>query len=145
MEGTRVRALVREDPTCRGATKPMHHNCWSPRALEPMCSNYWAHGLQLLKPTCLEPVLCNKRSHHNEKPVHRNEESPLLAATRESLRAATKTQRSQKKTKTKTKKESESTVYISNPLLVGKSIQIQKYVCLEKLKFGEGKLDVFTG
>ena len=26
MQGTRVRALVREDPTCRGATKPMSHN-----------------------------------------------------------------------------------------------------------------------
>ena len=26
MQGTRVRALVREDPTCRGATKPMRHN-----------------------------------------------------------------------------------------------------------------------
>ena len=26
MQGTRVRALVQEDPTCRGATKPMHHN-----------------------------------------------------------------------------------------------------------------------
>ncbi|KAJ8787793.1 hypothetical protein J1605_005695 [Eschrichtius robustus] len=26
MQGTRVRALVCEDPTCRGATKPMHHN-----------------------------------------------------------------------------------------------------------------------
>ena len=25
-QGTRVRALVREDPTCRGATKPVHHN-----------------------------------------------------------------------------------------------------------------------
>ena len=30
--------------------------------------------LQLLKPGHLEPVLHNKRSHHNEKPVHRNEE-----------------------------------------------------------------------
>ena len=29
---------------------------------------------QLLKPTCLQPVLCNKRNHHNKKPVHRNEE-----------------------------------------------------------------------
>ncbi|KAJ8781339.1 hypothetical protein J1605_011323 [Eschrichtius robustus] len=29
---------------------------------------------QLLKPTCLEPVLHNKRSHCNEKPMHRNEE-----------------------------------------------------------------------
>ena len=26
MQGTRVRALAREDPTCRGATKPMCHN-----------------------------------------------------------------------------------------------------------------------
>ena len=26
MQGTQVRALVREDPTCRGATKPMRHN-----------------------------------------------------------------------------------------------------------------------
>ncbi|KAJ8783826.1 hypothetical protein J1605_008869 [Eschrichtius robustus] len=39
MQGTRVRALVREDPTCRGATKPMRHNrraC----ALEPVSHNY---------------------------------------------------------------------------------------------------------
>ena len=26
MQGTQVRALVREDPTCRGATTPMRHN-----------------------------------------------------------------------------------------------------------------------
>ena len=26
MQGTRVRALVWEDPTCRGATKPVRHN-----------------------------------------------------------------------------------------------------------------------
>ncbi|KAJ8779504.1 hypothetical protein J1605_012388 [Eschrichtius robustus] len=26
MQGTLVRALVREDPTCRGATKPVRHN-----------------------------------------------------------------------------------------------------------------------
>ena len=32
------------------ATKPVHYNHWSPHALEP--------------------VLCNKRSHRNEKPVH---------------------------------------------------------------------------
>ena len=29
---------------------------------------------QLLKPVRLEPVLLNKRSHHDEKPAHRNEE-----------------------------------------------------------------------
>ena len=26
MQGTWVRALVQEDPTCHGATKPVHHN-----------------------------------------------------------------------------------------------------------------------
>ena len=26
MQGTRVRALAQEDPTCRGATKPVRHN-----------------------------------------------------------------------------------------------------------------------
>ena len=54
MQGTWVRALVREDPTCGRATKPMRHNYWSPRRLEP--------------------VLRSKRSHCNEKPVHHNKE-----------------------------------------------------------------------
>ena len=46
MQGTQVRSLVREDPTCRGATKPVRHN-------------YWACALE---PTRLEPVLCNKEA-----------------------------------------------------------------------------------
>ena len=72
MQGTWVRALVWEDPTCRGATKPMRHNYWA-WALEPTSHNYWAHMPQLLKPTCLEPELRNKRSHHSEKLEHHNE------------------------------------------------------------------------
>ena len=32
--------------------------------------------LQLLKPVSLEPTLCNKRSHRNEKPVRCKEEQP---------------------------------------------------------------------
>ena len=73
MQGTRVPSLVREDPTCRRATKPVRHNYWV-CGLEPASHNYWAHVPQLLKPMCLEPVLRNKRSHHNEKAAHRNEE-----------------------------------------------------------------------
>ena len=61
MQGTQVRTLVQEDPTCLRATKPVRHN-------------YWACAPQLLKPTHLEPVLCNNRSHCNEKPAHCNEE-----------------------------------------------------------------------
>ena len=73
MQGTRAQALVGEDPTCRGAIKPMLHDYWA-WALEPASQNYWAHVLQLLKPMSLEPVLRNKRSHRNERPKHRNEE-----------------------------------------------------------------------
>ena len=71
--GAQVWALIREDPTCREATKPVRHNYWA-CALEPKSHNYWAHVPQLLKPVCLEPVLRNKRSHRNEKPAHHNEE-----------------------------------------------------------------------
>ena len=73
MQGTQVWALVQEDPTCRGATKPVHHNCWA-CALEPVSHNYWARKPQLLEPKYLEPVLRNKRNHNNEKPAHYNEE-----------------------------------------------------------------------
>ena len=41
MQGTWVRSLVREDPTCHGATKPMRHNYWA-CALEPESHNYWS-------------------------------------------------------------------------------------------------------
>ena len=44
-----------------------------------------------------EPVLCNKRSCHSEKPAHDNEEQPLFATTRESPHAAMKNHHSQKK------------------------------------------------
>ena len=47
MQGTRVRALAQEDPTCRGATKPVHHNYWA-CAVEPVSHNYWARVPQLL-------------------------------------------------------------------------------------------------
>ena len=29
IQGTQVRALVQEYPTCRGATKPVRHNYWA--------------------------------------------------------------------------------------------------------------------
>ena len=48
------------------------------------------------EPERLEPVLHNKRGRDGERPAHRDEEWPPLAATRESLRTETKTQHSQK-------------------------------------------------
>ena len=48
MQGARVRSLVREDSTWLGTPKPVHLDAQ-------------AHLLRLLKPVCLDPVLCNKR------------------------------------------------------------------------------------
>ena len=38
MQGTGVRALVWEDPACRGATEPVLHGCWA-CALGPASHN----------------------------------------------------------------------------------------------------------
>ena len=48
MVGTPAGSLVREDPTCRGATTLVRHNYRS---------------------RTLEPVLCNERGHCTEKPT----------------------------------------------------------------------------
>ena len=69
---TQIRALVREDPTCRGATKPVRHSCWD-CALEPGSHNYWArlpraHAPQQEKPPQGEARAPQRRvapAHHN--------------------------------------------------------------------------------
>ena len=75
---------------CRGHEfKP-----WSgkiPHAAEQL--GPWA---KTTEPAHLEPVLRNKRGHDSERPAHRDEEWPPLAATRESPRTEMKTQHSQK-------------------------------------------------
>ena len=64
-QGTRVWPLVQEEPTCRGATKPVRHNwAW---ALESASCNHQAHR-------SLESMPCNRRTQHNEKPTRWNEE-----------------------------------------------------------------------
>ena len=69
VQGTWVQSLVLEDPTHPGATKPV-------------CRYYWGWR-------ALEHVLCNKRSHHDEKPP--------FTTTRKSPRAERKTQYNLKK------------------------------------------------
>ena len=70
MQGTRVRALVWEDPTCRGATRPVGHSCWA-------CAS-GACALQQERPWQWEaraprwrvvPARCKSK-----KPSHRNED-----------------------------------------------------------------------
>ena len=59
--GGPVRSLVPDDPTGCRSTEAMHCN-YQAQALESMSCNYWI-------PCALEPLLCSKRNHHNEKPV----------------------------------------------------------------------------
>ena len=53
MQVTQVQFLVQENSTCCRVAKPS--------------------APQLLKPVCLEPVLCNKGSHCDGKPMHCND------------------------------------------------------------------------
>ena len=80
MQGTRVRALVWEDPTCRGATKPMRHN---------YCV------LQLLKPPRLELMLRNEKPLQWEARALQWREAPYLQQPEKAC-AQQKTQHSQK-------------------------------------------------
>ena len=56
----------------------------------------WVREPQLLTPARLEPVLRNTRGRDSERPAHRDEEWPPLAATGEGPRTETKTQHSHK-------------------------------------------------
>ena len=51
MQGT----LVQESPTRGWAAKPVPHNYWSPRALEPGSHNYWACAPRACAPQQEEP------------------------------------------------------------------------------------------
>ena len=62
MQGTKVRVLVWEDPTCRGATKPVCHKLLSLRSR--------ARELQLLSPRATATEAHVPRAHalQQEKP-----------------------------------------------------------------------------
>ena len=50
VQRTLVPSLVREEPTCLGAAKPVCHNNWA-SSLESWSCDCWAQELQSLKPT----------------------------------------------------------------------------------------------
>ena len=70
MQGTRVRALVWEDPTCHGATRPVSHNCWACAsgacALQQERPRWWEARAPRWR---VAPARRNWR-----KPSHRNED-----------------------------------------------------------------------
>ena len=65
-----------------------------PRVAKPVCYNYWAQTLQLPKPGCPRPMLCNKRSQCSEKPMHCNKNRPCSPPLEKAPCTATKTQNS---------------------------------------------------
>ena len=82
MQGTRVRALVREDPTCCGATKPVCHNYWA-CALELASHNYWARTPRARAPqqekprqweACAPQWRVAPALHNWRKPAHSNKD-----------------------------------------------------------------------
>ena len=91
-----------------GLGLPWWHSGWESacqckrHGFEPWSGNIPHAAAQLgpwattTEPARLEPVLRNKRGRNSERPAHRNEEWPPLAATRESPSTETKTQHSQK-------------------------------------------------
>ena len=78
MQGTWVRALVWEDPTCRGAAKPVRHNYWA-CTLEPASHNYWS-----LRATTTEAHVHRARAPQREKPPQW--EAPALQQSSPRLR-----------------------------------------------------------
>ena len=50
MQGTWVWSLVREDPTCHGATKPVRHNHWARHAATTEAHTPRARAPQQEKP-----------------------------------------------------------------------------------------------
>ena len=96
VQGTRVQALVREDPTCHEATKPMYHNYWG-CALEPTSHNYWsphATTTEAHAPTAGAPQ--QEKPSQWETHTLQWRVAPARCTTRESPYAGTKTQHSQK-------------------------------------------------
>jgi len=66
MQETRIRSLIREDPTCHRATKPVRHNCWSLWALKPVLHK---RSRTAMKSSPCSPLL-------EQKPALRSTEDP---------------------------------------------------------------------
>ena len=100
MQETRVRSLVREDPTCPRAIGPVSHECWA-CALEPGSQTPEATRCGSWSARALEPVLCDERSPWNENPTRAPRlQYPWSLQLEKSLCSflkTTKTQRTQNK------------------------------------------------
>ena len=72
MQKTQVQSLIQDDPTCLGATKPVHHT------IKPVL---WSQGAATTKPTC-----CNRRSLSALEPMLHNEKATSMRNLRTTTR-----------------------------------------------------------
>ena len=86
-QGTRVQSLVQEDSTYCRITKLTQHS-YRAYALEPASCNFWAHMMQLLKPTCPRVCAPQQESHCNEKPMYCNKEKTFIMSCLQQLEKA---------------------------------------------------------
>ena len=84
MQETWVWLLIREDPACHGATKPMGHNFWA-CALERGSCKCWATRCNYWSARPPEPVLHTKR-HHCRAQALRLQRPPPTTATEKPAR-----------------------------------------------------------
>ena len=88
MQGTRVRALVWEDPTCRGVAGPVGHDCWACAsgacALQQERPRWW--GTRALR-WGVAPACRNWRepSHRNEDPTQPEINKKLIKKKKKNL------------------------------------------------------------
>ena len=114
MQRTQIESLVWEDPTCCRATKSMHHNYWA-CTLEPASHNYWAHMPQLLKPTCLEPML-HKREATAMRSLHTaTKSSPRSPQLKKACTQQRRHNTAKNKNKLKKKKDSINKIHSIDP------------------------------
>ena len=82
VQKTRVRSLIREDPTFFRGANPMYHS-YRACALEPGNCNHWAGVLQRLKLVCPEVLSGARDATIMRSPCTKTREKSLLIATRE--------------------------------------------------------------
>ena len=78
MQGTQVRSLVWEDPTCHRATKLVRHNYWAyaPQLLKPMRPRARALQLLSLRAATTEARVPRARAPQQEKPPQGEARAP---------------------------------------------------------------------
>ena len=131
---TWVQVLIWEAPTCHRTTDSVPHNYWA-CVLAPVSCNYCAMRLRYWSLSTLEPALCNKRDHHNEKPT---QHSWRAAPSRRNWGKPTYSNEDPSTAKNKINRCRESPTHLKHLLIVLINIQVVgffRFLALIYLRF----------